>query len=165
MRGAGIGLLSLLVVAAIIMFVMFSGPGGGYMPTVLHKGKQGQDTAQQISGHTASGRPVSESAKFSEVDGDDRSFRRVKVDSLDADCPLLLNYHMQVGDEITEVGGTSVRDNNDYGLAVSLIQQSWQEMKSLKFERNGVTWLSTPDGPLTQQGGFAPAGLTSMPSP
>lgn len=164
MRGAGIGLLSLLVVAAIVMFAMFSGPGGGYVPTVMTKGKQGQDEARQIGGHADSGRPVSETAKFKEVDDGGGSFRRVQVVSLDQDSPFLNNYHMQVGDEITEVGGLDVRALGDYGSAWGQIVQAYQEMKPITFQRNGVTYDSKPDGPLMQTGQFAPAGVTSRPS-
>ena len=164
MRGAGIGLLGLLIVAAIIMFVMFSGPGGGYVPTVLHAGKQGQDQAQQISGHAASGRAVSETAKFGEVDGGDGSFRRVKIVSMDPDCPLLVNYKLQPNDEISAIGGIKCSDNNDYKLSVAQIDEAWGRMESLTVQRGGNSMEVTPTGPLEASGVFAKPGATTVPT-
>jgi hypothetical protein len=158
MRGAGIGLLSLLVVAAIIFIVMSM-----YLPPTLKAGKQGQDESQQISGHAASGRPAMDTIKLDEVDVGG-SFRRVKVTALDTDSPYLINYHLQVGDEITEVGGLDVRALGDYGSAVAQVQEAYQNMKPISFQRGGTPYVSTPDGPLTQTGLFAPAGVTSQPA-
>jgi hypothetical protein len=166
MRGAGIGLLSLLIGAAIIMFIMFSGPGGGYVPTVMHKGKEAHDEAQQISNHASSGRPVSETVKLSEVDNGDRQFRRIQIVSMDPDSPFISDYHLQPGDEVSEIGGINVADNNDYGLASALLIEAPGSMRSLTVLRAGQKLTINPDAPLgqIQKGLFAAPGTTSQPS-
>ena len=160
MRGAGIGLLSLLVVAAIIFIVMAM-----YLPPTLKAGKKGQDESQQISGHAASGRPVSETAKFDEVDASDGSFRRVKIVSMDADCPLLVNYNLQPNDEISAIGGIKCSDNNDYKLSVAQVEEAWGRMEALTIQRGGSTMEMRPTGPLEASGVFAKPGSTTLPTP
>ncbi len=113
---AGIGLLGLLIGAAVIFWISFGPMGGnakhGYEGTVLNEGKKAREQANQISGHDENGVPVSESIKLDEVDVDGH-LRRLKVVSVVAGGPFATAYGLQAGDEITEVDGLDVRDNDD----------------------------------------------------
>lgn len=169
MRGAGFGLLGLLVVAAIIFWISFGPLGGGakngYVGTVLTKGKEGRDQASQISGHDETGVPVSESIKVDEVDVDGH-FRRIKVLSVVPGGPFDTAYKLKVGDEVSEIGGLGVDMNDDFKLAEARLYESIQRVEPLTVVRQGQKLTLTPDTALTQlnPGLFGKAGSSAVPS-
>ena len=86
---AGIGLVSLLMVVGIILMVAFSGPHGGYVPTVLNAGNSGQQQANQISGHDENGIPVSETIALEEQDSSDGHLRGLTVKTILPTSPMV----------------------------------------------------------------------------
>ena len=153
MRGAGFGLLGLLMVVAIIFWVSY-GPMGkaapnGYVGVVQKKGAEARDEANQISGHDDNGVPVSESIKTDEVDVDGQ-FRRIKVVSLVPGGPFDTAFKLQPGDEITEIGGLPVNMNNDYGLAQAQLYESIARNQPLTLMRQGQKLTVTPDTALSK---------------
>jgi C-terminal processing protease CtpA/Prc len=53
-------------------------------------------------------------------------------------------YGLKAGDEITRVGDMGVADNSSYDLAVSLIQEAYQNNATLTVLRNGEQMTLTP---------------------
>src|SRR5213082_3592558 len=100
---AGIGILSLLIVVAIILFVSFSGPGGGYVTTVVTKGQNAQSQAQQLSGHDDNGMTAEQSIMLEENAAGGRLHGLV-VKAIMPMGPMAATYGLLKGDEITEVG-------------------------------------------------------------
>ena len=153
MRGAGFGLLGLLVVACIIFFVSY-GPiskqaPNGVVGQTLEKGKLAREQANQISGRDEDGTPVSESIKTEEQDVGGQ-FRRIKVVSLVPGGAFERAYKLKANDEISEIGGLPVDMNNNYDLAQSLLMQSIQENKPLTVLRDGQKLTLTPDTALSK---------------
>jgi hypothetical protein len=146
---AGIGLLSLLVVAAIIFYVAFGGKQGGYVGTVMKAGKEGQEQSSQISGRTDDGTPIQDTIKLDEVDVGGE-FRRLKVISIIPGTPMDTAYGLLPNDEITKVGGMGVRDNNDAGLAKALVYEAYQRNEPLTIMRKDVEMTLTPNTSLTK---------------
>ena len=151
MRGAGFGLLGLLVVAAIIFWISYGPVGGaknGYVGTVLEKGRDARQQADQISGHDENGVPASESIKLTPVTDGEGHVRRFKVVSVVPGGPFATAYGLQANDEITEADGLSVRDNE--GMGDSLVFSGLQENRPLVIVRSGQKMTLTPDSPLTK---------------
>ncbi len=146
---AGLGLLSILIAAAIIFYVSFGGPGGGVEGNALHKGKDMREQANQLTGHDENGVPAGESIKLDAVDDGDGHLRRLKVVSVVAGGPFDTAYKLKAGDEITEVAGLNVRDNNDAGLAEAQVVESYQRNQPLTVMRGDQKLTLTPDSPLT----------------
>src|SRR3954464_11536575 len=106
---AGIGILSLLIAVAIILFVSFSGPGGGYVTTVVSKGQNAQSQAEQISGRDENGMSAEQSIMLEERESGGRLHGLV-VKAIMPLGPMAATYGLMAGDEITEVGQMRVRD-------------------------------------------------------
>jgi hypothetical protein len=168
---AGIGLLSLLVAAAIIFYISFGGKNGGYEGTVLKEGQTGREEASQIAGRTIDNVPIENTIKLDEVDSGGQ-FRRLKVLSVDAQTPMDTDYGLKPGDEISRVGDMGVSDNNDPGLAKALVYEAYSRNESLTVQRAGqeIT-LSPTKSPLSvhQPGMFnfpsQPGSSNSSPVP
>jgi hypothetical protein len=141
---AGVGLLSILIVAAICMYITFGTKSHpGYDATVMEKGKQAREEANQLSGRTADSVPIMNTFHMEEVDSGGQ-FKRVKVVSIDPGTPMETVYGLKAGDEITRVGDMGVADNSSYDLAVSLIQEAYQNNATLTVLRNGEQMTLTP---------------------
>jgi hypothetical protein len=141
---AGVGLLSLLIVAAICMYLTFGTKSHpGYDATVMEQGKKAREEANQVSGRTADSVPIMNTFQMEEVDSGGQ-FKRVKVVSIDPGTPMETVYGLKAGDEITRVGDMGVADNNDYGLAVATIQEAYQRNEPLTVLRNGEHMTLTP---------------------
>ena len=153
MRGAGIGLLGLLVVMAIIFYVSYGNLGkgapNGYVGHVLEKGKEAREQGNQIAGRDAEGVPVSESIKTDEVDVGGQ-FKRIKVVSLVPGGAFDTAYHLQPNDEVSEIGGLGVDMNNDYGLAQARLFEAIQRNEPLTVVRGGQKLTLTPDTALSK---------------
>ena len=153
MRGAGFGLLGLLIVAGIIFWISY-GPMGknapnGYVGQVQKSGQEARDEANQISGHDDNGVPVSESIKTDEVDVGGQ-FRRIKVVSVVPGGPFDTAFKLQPNDEISEIAGLPVNMNNDYGLAQAQLYESVARNQPLTVLRNGQKMTVTPDTALSK---------------
>lgn len=146
---AGIGLLSLLVVAAIIFYVSFGGKQGGVVGTEMKAGKDAREQASQISGRTEDGTPIEQTIKLKEVDVGGE-FRRVSVVSIVPQTPMDTAYGLMAGDEITHVGAWGVRDNNDYELAAAKVYEAYGRNETLTILRNGQEMTLTPNTPMTR---------------
>jgi hypothetical protein len=145
---AGIGLVSILVVTAIILMVAFSGPHGGYVPTVINAGSAGQQQAAQISGHDENGTPVGDTIALEEHDSSDGHLRGLVVKTVLPTSPMVTSYGLQQGDEITEIGGMSIRDE-DPELAKDQVYESYMRNQPLVVLRQGQQLTITPDSALT----------------
>ncbi len=145
---AGIGLVSILVVVAIILIVAFSGPGGGYVPTVINAGNTGKQQAAQISGRDDSGTPVSDTIALVEQDSADGHLRGLTVKTILPTSPMVTSYGLMAGDVITEIGGLSIRDQ-DPELEKDLVYEAYGHNQSLTILRNGQQLTINPDTALT----------------
>jgi membrane-associated protease RseP (regulator of RpoE activity) len=159
---AGIGLLSLLLAVAIILMVMFSGPHGGYVPTVINTGQTARQQANQISGRDENGMPVKDSIVLEE-DSSGGQLRGMVVKSVVSTGPMATAYGLKAGDEIVQVWGLRVRDQNDPGMVKAQIYESYGRNQPLVIQRDGQELTLTPNSPLTKAfpGQFGAPGATS----
>src|SRR5581483_9729745 len=128
---AGIGLLAILIAVAIILMVSFSGPGGGYVTTVVSKGQVAQSQAQQLSGRDDNGMTAAQSIRLEENASNGR-LNSLTVKAIVPTGPMAVTYGLVPGDEIVEVGQLRVRDmNNDGELARALTYESYQRNQPL----------------------------------
>jgi len=150
---AGIGLLSLLIGVAIILYISIGTKSHpGYDATVLEKGKKASQEASQISGRTADNVPIADTIQLDEVDAGGQ-FRRLKVLSITPDTPMETMYKLKVGDEITRVGDLGVSDNNDAGLGKALVYDAYRQNQNLVVIRDGQEMTLKPTGsPLSELG-------------
>jgi len=162
---AGIGLLSILIVAAIIFYVSFGGKQGGLVGTEMKAGKDAREQSSQISGRTEDGIPIDQTIVLDEIDVGGE-FRRVKVVSIVPKTPMDTAYGLMANDEITHVGGWGVRDNNDYGLAKAKVVEAYGRNETLTILRNGQEMTLTPDTVLTKMHPnlFGKPGITVDPN-
>jgi hypothetical protein len=150
---AGFGLLSLLIVAALCMYLTFGTKAHpGYDATVLEKGRVAAREASQLSGRTEDQVPIANTFKLEEVDSGGQ-FRRVKVVSVDPGTPMATIYGLKPGDEITKVGDLGVADNNDFGLAEANIQEAYQRNEAMTILRDGEQMTLIPaNSPISKLG-------------
>jgi len=145
---AGIGLLSILIVVAIILFVSFSGPGGGYVTTVVTKGQSAQSQAQQLSGRDDNGMTAEQSIMLEENSAGGRLHGLV-VKAIMPMGPMAVTYGLVKGDEITEVGPMRMRDEQNADLMKSLAFEAYQRNWPLVIIRNGQELKLSPNSALT----------------
>jgi PDZ domain len=145
---AGIGLVSILVVVAIILMVAFSGPHGGYIPTVINAGSSGQQQAGQLAGRDDNGTPVGDTIALEEHDSNDGHLRGLTVKSILPTSPMVTSYGLQQGDEIIEIGGLSIRDQ-DPELSKDQVYEAYAKNQSLTVLRAGQQLTINPDTALT----------------
>ena len=112
MRGAAIGLLSLLLGVAIMLYLLAGkgcAPGGkSYLGTVTDAKKKYEPIAQQMGGNDPQGVPFHESmttAAWPETGG---TFRGVLVQSVDPAGVAAKFYGLQAGDVIRRIGPQDV---------------------------------------------------------
>ena len=145
----GFGLLSLLIGVAILFYISFGGEHGGEMGVTLQANKNATEQGNQIAGRSMDGTPIEGTIQLDEVDAGGE-FRRLKVLSITPGTPMDTAYGLKPGDEITRVGDLGVRDNNDAGLAKTLVYGAYQNNQPLGILRNGEEMTLTPDSPLTK---------------
>lgn len=157
---AGIGLLAVLIAVAIILFVSFSGPGGGYVTTVVSKGQNAQSQAQQLAGRDENGMTAAQSIHLEENSSGGR-LHGLLVKGIVPTGPMALTYGLVPGDEIVEVGTLRVRDY-DAELMRTLVYDAYGKNQPLVIIRNGQELRINPDSALTSAHPniFAPAGTT-----
>src|SRR5947209_18810351 len=96
---AGIGILSLLIAVAIILFVSFSGPGGGYVTTVVTKGQNAQSQASQLSGRDDNGMSAQASIVLDETMSPGGRLQSLNVKAIIPTGPMAVVYGLMPGDE------------------------------------------------------------------
>ena len=162
---AGIGLLSILIAAAIIFYISFGGPNGGVEGNALKQGKDMREQGNQIAGRDENGVPASESIKLDAVNNDGH-LRRIKVVSVVPGGPFDAAYGLKAGDEITEIGGLGVDMNDDFKLAEAQVFESLQRNQPLTVRRDGQTMTLTPKSALSDFHPelFGKPGATPVPS-
>jgi hypothetical protein len=166
MRGAGIGLLGLLVTIALIfwLFAAFEIPKAKV-------GKQAQEQAKQISGRSEDGTPAMDTFATQGV------MRGSKLDALQVTGitpggAMDQYYGLRVNDEITAVNGMTLDaiSNNDEEMAkAQVVQEGFSKKAPLNIRRKGRPMtLPLPAGspfaaPATPQPG-APAPAQPAPA-
>jgi hypothetical protein len=148
---AGIGLLGLLICAAIIFYLSIGTKSHpGIDSTALEQGKKAREEVSQIGGRTEDGTPITDTITMDEVDLSGQ-FRRLKVTSIMPGTPMETVYGLKVGDEITRADDMGVADNNDAGLGKTLVVSSYQHNKPLVVIRDGQEMTLTPkDSPVSK---------------
>ncbi len=162
---AGIGLLSILIAAAIIFYVSFGGDKGGETGATLREGKKAQEQANQLSGRDANGVPAGESIKLDAVNVDGH-LKRLKVVSVVAGGPFDAAYGLKAGDEISEIGGLDVGMNDDAGLAEAQVVEAYGRNQPLTIRRVEQKITLTPKSPLSDfhPENFGKPGAVAIPS-
>ena len=103
--GSGLGLLSLLITMAIILF-LFAGKGGclpGYLSAVMRVKKEKEPQVQQWGGKDVRGRPFWESLDLSRWP-DVGALKGLTVTRVDPFGPAATHFGLQAGDVIVEIG-------------------------------------------------------------
>lgn len=131
MRGI-FSLAGLLVIAGLCMW--------WFSRVDIPAAKQGEDItkqAQQISGRDTDGTPISQTMTLDPQSANGK-LTGVLVEKIDAGGAMQQYYGLQPGDLIVEVGSMAMPDMNNNGdLAVSLVQQAYQQQQKLVVMRNG----------------------------
>ena len=164
MRG-GIGLVSLMVTMAIILYLLAGKGCGGqsYLQTVMNVKKEHEPQAQQWGGKGPDGRPFTETFAF-EAWPESGRLQGLEVTSVDPAGPAATFYGIQPGDIIVnigphEVGGPivgSVPAGNDF--LIDAFSKSYPLTV-----RRGETQLTLPD-PASGVTTTPPGGLPNLPA-
>jgi len=155
------GLVSLLVVMAIIVF-LFS----VYSVPVAKTGKKAQIEVRQMSGHDEDGTPVGQTIT---LDGELRNntLKDLVVTSLVPGGAMERFYGFKVGDKILAIGGTdfaTLSAGNDVELAKSLLsQEGYQKKAPVTVIRNGQR-LELPGTAVPFPPSAQPASSSNPPS-
>ncbi len=150
--GAGFGLLSLLIVVAIMLHMWSS-----YNSAVAPKAQEARDKASQISGYDAdTGAPAKDSVKLDPflVQG---KLKYVLVDSVVPGGAFEKYFGLKQNDSIIATGSMDFRDV-DASLAVDLIYRAYQTKDTLIIMREGQKMT------LPLPGGTAPAAPAAAPA-
>ncbi len=164
--GAGIGLLSLLIVVA-IMFYLFAGPtgpgGSSYGGTLAEKNREAREDVNRFAGQGVDGRRMSETLTL-EPFPERGPMRGVRVVTIEADGTAATNFGLQVGDVIRQIGPnelggpiiTSVDAANDF------IDDAFARGMKLTIERDGVELVLPEDTVPSTPGPALPGGLDGL---
>jgi hypothetical protein len=145
---AGIGILSILIVIGIIMFVSFSGPGGGYVPTVIQAGNVANSQASQMAGKDQNDVRAQDSIAL-DADMPGSKLHGLIVKNILPGGPMETVYGLVKGDEITGTSELSFKGDTDAELDKTLVYSAYQENKPLIVLRNGQELTLNPNSPLT----------------
>jgi len=151
------GLVSLLVVVAIILYV-----GSIYYPPMLTRGKAAQVQAQQMSGREAkTGKAATQAVQWAGVN-EGGQFRGVKVVAItDPTGGLVTYYGLQSGDVVVKVGGidfASVAMDDPKAAVDWILQGGYEKSAPLTVIRNGQV-IDLPQGTAGTASG---AGLSPL---
>src|ERR1019366_812308 len=145
---AGIGIISILIAIAIILMVAFSGPGGGYVPTVTKAGNVANSEAAQLSGKDENGVRAQDSIAL-EADMPGSKLRGLIVKNILPGGPMQTVYSLVKGDEITGTAQLSFRGDTDAELDKDLVFEAYGKNQPLVILRNGRELTLNPDSALT----------------
>lgn len=142
MKGAGIGLIGLLLVAGITFWIMFGGKdqGGGYVRQELETREKETAIVNGIGGKDASGALVTDSITYV-VEPD----RGIMITTLEQKSPFDIKYGMRAGDRVIELGPLPVKGmvSTDAEARDQLIN-AYQHSFQIVVERAGQK-LTLPD--------------------
>lgn len=145
---AGIGLLTLLIGAAIIFYVAFGGKDGGVVGTDLKAGKIAQDQVNQMGGKDENGMKAEDSIVMNEIMSGSE-LRRLSVVSLVPGGPMESAYGLMAGDEIVQANQLELR-GMDPGLAKSWVITGYASNQPLMILRNGQPMTLNPNTAITK---------------
>ncbi|CAN5353519.1 hypothetical protein BH09PLA1_BH09PLA1_35640 [soil metagenome] len=158
MRFAGLGVLALLVVVAIIMLLYAQNT----IPAV-QKGQEAREQAEQIAGVDPSGGRVSDSYDLATI-MDGGKVRGLKVTRISSTSPMKTYYGLQKDDLIVEYGAAGsmmkVRETDDAELAKAMVADAYQRHQALLVLRNGAPVRL--DGEEKKSAPAAPSGSDSV---
>jgi hypothetical protein len=137
---AGIGLLSILVVAAIIFYISFGGKNGGYEGQVLKQGKTAGDEAAQISGQEH----PEDSLSFDD-DMAGNEFRGLKVTAVTPGGVMDKAYGIKAGDLIVQANQLDLR-GSDGGMARAMVTEGFSRNQNLVVKRGDLELTLKPVG-------------------
>ena len=161
---AGLGLLSLLIVAAIIFYVAFGGKSGGVVGTDLKAGKEARDQVNQLGGKDENGMKADDSIVMEEIMSGSE-LRRLKVVSVVPGGPMEAAYHLMPNDEIIQANQLELR-GMDPSLAKTWVITGYSSNQPLIISRNGQEMTLTPDTAITKMhpNEFGKPGTTVNPN-
>ena len=152
------GLVSLLVVIAIIMLVFSM-----YEAPVLKRGKTAQDDARQIAGRDEDNLPVTHAVT---LDAKDRNGRMesVVVTSVAPGSTIEKHYGLQAGDEIVQLGQLPVKGYmNSADEAKDFLLSAYQRNEPVVVMR-GFEQLTLPLDPGTASAVIVPPAAGPQPA-
>ena len=139
------GLVSLLVVVAIIAYMMSM-----QAPALKTAAKARTDT-KKMAGYDEDGSRAMDSITLDTADSGGKTVA-ILVADVKPEGAFARHFGLKKGDKIVEVGGQRVRDMNDGELAKAMVQESYQRNQQLVVERNGKKLT------LPQAGGESASG-------
>lgn len=145
---AGIGILSILIVIAIILYVSFSGPHGGYVPAVINAGNSANQQAAQLAGKDQSDVRAQDSIAL-EPDMPASKLHGLIVKNILPNGPMETVYGLKIGDEITGTAQLSFKGDSDPELDKDLVYEAYGRNQALIITRNGQELTLNPNSPLT----------------
>lgn len=169
--GSGFGLLSLLVVMAIILY-LFAGKGGcmgqSYLGALMRVKKEKEPLAQQWGGKDVRGRPFWESVDLKQWP-DKGEMKGLEVTRVDPFGPAATYFGLKTGDVIVEIGlqevGGPIIDSS--GAGGDFLTEAFARNFPIKVRR-GEEVLVLPDPslppPAPGAGAFPQANQPGKPS-
>ncbi len=160
MRGAGFGLIGLLICGGIIFYLMWGGPGNpGYVRPAMEAKKDATEMTNSISGRDEKGQNVTESIKY------ETNAKGILVKSVVSGGALEKKFGLKAGDLITEIGpitadqfGGSDGSARDFMMAQYGRPDEWTVIRNgqkirLPSDRNvpSVTTAKPPEQPKPAQ--------------
>lgn len=146
----GIGLVSLLVVLAIILMVF-----NFYSAPMLKKGKATQDEARQIAGRDENNAPVTDAVVLDARDRNGQMEAAVVLD-ITPGSTLQTHYGLKKGDVILELGQLTVKGNmSSAEEAKDYLLYAYQRSEPVVVTRGGKK-LTLPLDPSAAVAGAAP---------
>ncbi len=121
----------LLITVAVIMYAFTK-----YEIPVAQRGQDARKDAEQISGRDGDGTPVADTMSL-EGHSTNGKLDSIHVKDIAVGGAMQRYYGLQKDDQIVEIGEIAVKDYNDADLAISLVQQAYQEKKPLVVLRDG----------------------------
>ena len=146
------GLVSLLVVVAIIAYMMSMQSSS--LKTAAHT----RDETKKMAGYDEDGTRAMDTITLDTADAGGKTVA-ILVADIKKDGAFERHFGLKKGDKITEIGGQRVRDINDGELAKAMVQESYQRNQQLVVERNGKKLT------LPRPGGETASGTESTDQP
>ncbi|MBC7785665.1 MAG: hypothetical protein H7144_17685 [Burkholderiales bacterium] len=133
MRGAGIGLIGLLLAGGIIFYMMWGGSGNpGYVRPALEAKRDAEVMTNAVSGRDEKGAAVTESITY------EMSNKGAVVKTVVAGGAMDKKYGLKPGDVITEIGPLGVDQfGGSQGSAGEFMQASYARPESWTVLRGG----------------------------
>jgi S1-C subfamily serine protease len=161
MRGAGLGLIALLLGVGLMFYLMYGGAGPGgtsYMQQVGNARKDANQQVNQMSGRDEQGNRASNATQLS-VETSGGKTRGIKVDSIGPESAIAKAYGLKAGDVITGFGPLGVDDITDADGAAAQLDDAFARKMALSIRRDGKEMT------LEQTGGGGAGGVPGLKLP